>query len=405
MSYPHKIDFRKLLLAFSRALDLTSSGIMTHHMMVTIASMEMARALGLNENARDNLFYSATIHDIGVSSSREKTSLMEIEYNSPNHAIVGRERLILSPVLEPYSETVRHHHDRWDGKTPSGLKGEEIPLNSRIIHLADRLAVMIERDRFVIGQEKGIVEHIERLSGSFFQPMLVDCLKGLVSKESLLLDMTSDFLPRLLDEIAPNRSVEIDVEGFGSIAGVFAGVIDQKSPYTRRHSQNVTTVAMRLAERAGFSLKEVGMMKIAGLLHDLGKLTVPDEVLDKKGRLTPEEFNIMRGHTYFTYHILRMIDGFETISEWAAFHHEKLSGAGYPFHLKGDNISLGSRIMAVSDVFSALTEDRPYRKGLTNEEIIAEMEIMVNNDALDRKVVDLLKEGIEEMRELVNKEV
>lgn len=350
MSYPNKIDFKKLLLAFSKVLDLVYPWMVDHHMMVTIASMEIAQALGLNENEKDNLFYSASIHDIGISSSKEKISLMEIECNSPEHAIVGWDRLRHSPVLEPYSETVRHHHDRWDGKTPSGLKGEEIPLKSRIIHLADRLAIMIKRDRFVIGQEKEIVEHIERLSGSFFQPMLVDCLKGLVSKESLLLDMTSDFLPTLLDNMAPHRSVEIDIEGFSNIAGIFAAIIDQKSPYTRRHSQNVTTVAMHLAERAGFSTKEVGMMKIAGLLHDLGKLIVPDEVLDKKGRLTPEEFNIMRGHTYFTYNLLRMIDGFETISEWAAFHHEKLSGAGYPFHLQGDNISLGSRIMAVSGV-------------------------------------------------------
>src|SRR3990167_2949515 len=119
--------------------------------------------------------------------------------------------------------------------------------------------------------------------------------------------------------------------------------------------------------------------EIAALLHDIGKLSVPDEILEKPGGLSTEEFNIMRGHTYFTYHILNSIDGFDTISEWAAFHHEKLNGRGYPFHLKEGQLSIGSRIMAVSDKFSALSEDRPYRKSLTNNEIIANLNIMVDS--------------------------
>ena len=113
----------------------------------------------------------------------------------------------------------------------------------------------------------------------------------------------------------------------------------------------------------------------------------------------------MRGHTYFTYHILNSIDGFDTISEWAAFHHEKLDGSGYPFHLKENQLSIGSRMMAVSDKFSVLSEDRPYRKSLTNKEIIAELNTMVDRGDIDIKIVKILKEEIKEIRSLINKEV
>lgn len=405
MPYTRKIDLRKLLMALSKALDITSSGLTTHHQMVSVISMGIARTIGLSEEEKEKLFYSAIIHDVGVSTSSEKANIMDFDYGGSQHAIVGYKRLSASPILAPYAGIVKHHHDHWDGGTPGGLKGEEIPLESRIIHLADRLAVMIRKDRPVLGQAKGLMDAIGHLSGLAFQPMLVDCLKEMMVKESLLLDITTDFLPGIVEGFAPSRSIEIDVDSLLSIAHVFADVIDQKSPYTRKHSQNVTDVAVWLARKVGFSPNEIKMMEIASLLHDIGKLSVPDEVLDKPGKLSGEEFNIMRGHTYFTYHVLCMVDGLETICEWAAFHHEKLNGNGYPFHLNTDTISIGARIMTVSDIFAALSEDRPYRKAFSNNEIISELEAMAERGELDWKVVGLLKEDVEEIRGLIKKEV
>ena len=404
MPYPQKIDFIKLLLTLSKTLDLGTSGLTRHHQMVALASMKMASLLGLRRDEKEDLFCSAIIHDIGVSTSAEKARIMDIDYDAVNHAIVGWTRLKESPILFPYAETVKHHHDRWDGSN-IGLKGEDIPLNSRIIHLVDRMTFIIKNDKPVIGQETEIIKQIERLSGKFFQPLLVKCIKELIMEESFLLDITSDFLPNLINNYAPSIIREVDLDGLMSIAGIFAHVIDNKSTYTMRHSLNIANISVWLAKRIGFSEKELKMVEIASLLHDIGKLSVPDEVLEKPGRLSPEEFNIMRGHTYFTFHILNSIDEFDTISEWAAFHHEKLNGRGYPFHLKEGQLSIGSRIMAVSDKFSALSEDRPYRKSLTNNEIIANLNIMVDSGDIDGKIVKILKEEIEEIRGLINKEV
>ncbi|MDH7577124.1 MAG: HD domain-containing phosphohydrolase [Bacillota bacterium] len=111
-------------------------------------------------------------------------------------------------------------------------------------------------------------------------------------------------------------------------------------------------------------------MHIAGLLHDLGKLAVDEEILEKPGPLSPREFAVIKQHPYFTYHILRDA-GYQEISEWAAFHHEKLDGSGYPFHLTGSELSVPVRIMSLSDIYVALREPRPYRSGLDHESAVA----------------------------------
>ncbi|MCE5193837.1 MAG: HD-GYP domain-containing protein, partial [Nitrospiraceae bacterium] len=172
--------------------------------------------------------------------------------------------------------------------------------------------------------------------------------------------------------------------------GVFiAAVIDFRSPFTASHSNGVSASSVSLARLTGFSDRECEMMRLAGYLHDLGKLAVPNEILDKPYRLTPKEFEMIRSHTYYTYSILDTLENFDTINTWGAYHHERIDGKGYPFHYKGDVLSLGSRIMCVADVFTALAEERPYRKGMSKEELMSIMSRM-SGTALDSEIVSLL---------------
>jgi HD-GYP domain-containing protein (c-di-GMP phosphodiesterase class II) len=132
-------------------------------------------------------------------------------------------------------------------------------------------------------------------------------------------------------------------------------------------------------------------MLIAGYLHDIGKLAIDNAILEKRGKLVASEFNAIRAHTFFTYRLLSSIRGFETINRWASFHHEKLNGTGYPFHLTEESIPVGSRIMAVADVFTAITEPRPYRKGMGRDQAVSTLRSMVNIGALcGRAVASLL---------------
>lgn len=187
-----------------------------------------------------------------------------------------------------------------------------------------------------------------------------------------------------------------------------ARIIDFRSPFTAMHSAGVAASARELARLAGMTDEECRMMEIAGFLHDVGKLHVPNEILEKPGKLTKEEFNIVKEHPYYTRLILMGVDGFEKIADWAGYHHEKLNGNGYPFHLGAEHLDLGSRIMAVADIFSAITEVRPYREGMKRDQALRVMRVNVENGSLCETVVKLLEDHYDEVdaaREKESREV
>ncbi|EOR27531.1 putative domain HDIG-containing protein [Clostridium sartagoforme AAU1] len=142
---------------------------------------------------------------------------------------------------------------------------------------------------------------------------------------------------------------------------------------------------------------------LAGLLHDLGKLAIPSEILNKPYSLTKEEFDLIRQHPYYSHSILEHVEGFEKIAVWAGTHHETLDEKGYPYKLKGSDIDLGSHIIAVADVFSSLIEDRPYRKGMSLIEAFDIIEDMVKNLKLDVNVVKEAKKNQNAIFKLIKK--
>ncbi|HON68699.1 MAG TPA: HD domain-containing protein, partial [Phycisphaerae bacterium] len=199
----------------------------------------------------------------------------------------------------------------------------------------------------------------------------------------------------------------IDEASLGPVAEIFGRLVDLASPWTAVHSAGVTATAAALARLMHFSPREQQLMRAAGYLHDIGKLSVPSAILDKPGKLTREEFLVVKAHTYHTYHILEAIGGLTQVSEWAAFHHERLDGRGYPFHLGDDELTLGSRIMAVADVLTAITEDRPYRKGMDRAEAMSVINKLVDKGGLDGQVVRVLEAHYDEIvdeRQLVQAE-
>ncbi|WP_164931930.1 HD domain-containing phosphohydrolase [Janthinobacterium sp. 17J80-10] len=132
----------------------------------------------------------------------------------------------------------------------------------------------------------------------------------------------------------------------------------------------------------------VRLVGIAGYLHDIGKLSVPVVLLDKPGKLAPDEMQLIRQHPYYTHQILSAVPGLETVCAWAAFHHERLDGTGYPFRPR--HLPLEARIVAVADVFTAITEDRPYRPGMPKEACLSILYKMVCEGALDGDIVSYL---------------
>jgi len=222
--------------------------------------------------------------------------------------------------------------------------------------------------------------------------------------ESFWLDLTTKHTEDLLRNYKFTENIKLNYDELEHIAEIFAHIVDSKSKFTKEHSRRVSRIANALARKLKFSPLECEMIKVAGLLHDLGKLAIPDELLDKPDKLSDDEFEIMKRHTYFTNLILNKVRGLDIIAKWAAFHHERLDGSGYPFHTKGEIIPLGARILAVSDVFTALTEDRPYRKGYTKEVMHNILNKYASEGALDSGVVNIVTENIDEFYKLTKYE-
>lgn len=402
-----EIDLQHLLITLSSCLDFDSRGINAHHQKVCQISLSLADQIGLSRRERKIVGTAAVIHDIGVRTWGERDVLLNFEVNNPwDHCISGAELVSRSKRLEPVANVILHHHNNFAGGNKIGLAGRDIPCASRIIHLADRVDILINNQHKlgnpILCSVEQITGQIKKLSGAVFDPELVEQFMQLARRESFWLDLTA---PEVLNKTKLQDfefTIDVGVNEVLQLANLFADVIDRKSPFTYRHSRGVAGAAVLLAAAMGFKDKELVNMRIAGLLHDIGKLSIRDGILEKPDQLTKEEFAEIKQHTYHTYHILCNAGAPKEIAEWAAYHHEKLDGNGYPFHLEAPQISLGSRIVAAADVFTALREDRPYRRGMERHSIEKIMNNMVLKSALDREVVDNLFGIYKQLDELFN---
>ena len=179
------------------------------------------------------------------------------------------------------------------------------------------------------------------------------------------------------------------------ISSVFAKCIDMKDHYTNGHSTRVAKYASMLAKRLGKSDEEVDRIYNIALLHDVGKISVPDEILNKPGRLTDEEFVIMKGHSWQGHEILKDIAIAPGLADGAGYHHEKYNGTGYPRGLKGDEIPEVAQIIAVADTIDAMHSTRPYRRQMEMSKITAELQ-RVAGEQLNPEYVKLFLEMIDE---------
>ncbi len=398
------IPFLDLVLSISEATDLIDLDINNHGKRVAYIALNIANELGLNFTDKHNLVIAGLLHDIGAFTLQEKITLANFEFefkystNEKNrHGELGYMVLRKFSPLSEIAEVVRYHHYTYKEAEKLTDVGENILLFSQIIHLADRIDVLINKKADILNQVKDIYNTIMEFSGEYFNPKLVEIFNYLESKEYFWLDIVSNPQISTFSRLLGYLPLDFSLDKILDFSIMFSHIIDFRSSFTATHSKGVTATAAILAKLNNFSTRECKMMEVAGYLHDLGKLSVPAEILEKSSGLTDSEFKIIRGHTYYTYKILSNVANLDIINSWASFHHEHLDGSGYPFHLNEDELSLGSRIMAVSDIFTAITEDRPYRKGMSKAESLKILETMAGNNKIDINVVQVLKQNYDEI--------
>lgn len=429
----------EILSALSYALDLTDGQPLGHSTRCCMLGMRIAREMGVPAAVQGDLYYAMLLKDSGCSSNASRlfhminadeirakrgsatTDFTRMGWDSMQYALqhvatgapmLERMKRLATMALthqtstralmqircergagiarqlgfsEAVADGIHSLHEHWNGQGyPDGLLGTEIPLISRIILLAQTMEVFLAQT----GADHALAVARGR-AGRWFDPGIVKAVESAARGGRLWADL--DLAQMAVAAMEPGERWErTDGESLDRICLAFADVIDAKSPFTYRHSNGVATAATAIARQLGMTEGETRFLWRAALLHDIGKLSVPNTILEKPGKLTSEEWEVVKKHPHYTLEVLRRVPGFGELSEVAAAHHEKLDGSGYFRGWGAEQMNKPARILAVADIFDALSAKRPYRDALPLETVFGIMDKDAGR-AIDAECLEALK--------------
>ncbi len=397
----YNVNLHEAVYSLSDALDLVGVTHIHHGKRVAYMAAECGKHLGWHGQDLDDLFQAAILHDSGVSRTLIHSKLAQFEWEQEaDHCKIGSELLASSPLLKHLSNTILYHHTHWSLLNTFELP-PEVKLHANCIYMVDRvdvlsLGVMAQHQDILLGKDE-IRNKIAEKRGDWFCPELVDAFLEISQSDAFWFALEGDHVNGYLSTwLSHSTERGMKFEELKGLVQIFSHIVDAKSPFTRQHSDGVASLARYLGNLFSLPNKNCEMLELAGFLHDIGKLRVPDEILEKTGKLTTAESISMRRHSFDTYGILKHIKGMEEIALWAAQHHERVNGSGYPYQLGKSDISLEARIIAVADVFQALAQKRPYRDSLPPQEILSILQAQVSDGKLDAEIVSRVEANLQE---------
>ncbi|MGH7718285.1 MAG: HD-GYP domain-containing protein [Gemmatimonadaceae bacterium] len=428
----------EVLAALSRALDLVEGQPLGHSVRACAIGMRLGQACGLPDDELAALYYALLLKDAGCSSNAARmaallgsddrvvkprlkivdwddrmrlavetwraTGLQASLWSRMQYFLgIARQENVTKEIIAARCErgadiarrlgfpesTARAIHsldEHWNGNGyPEGKRGDEIPLLSRILNVAQTIEVFLARDGL-----DAAVEVLSQRRGRWFDPALVDEVRSW-GRDPVWWSaiQTPDVEESVLALEPEQRTRTLDESGLDQVAQAFADIVDAKSPFTYRHSSNVAMYAAAIGELSGFDADLLRRTRRAGLLHDIGKVGVSNRILDKNGPLDAEERAAVQRHPRYTWEILSRVKAFAGFAHQAATHHEKLDGSGYPWGLTGDRLDRMARALVVADIYEALTADRPYRARMSAEQALAILE-RDRRSKLDPLAIDAL---------------
>ena len=410
------VRLSEVIGALSYALDITEGEPPGHAQRSCLIGMRLAQELRLDPESRSDLFYALLLKDAGCTANAARMAAL---FGADDHELkrtgkrsdwarklpafvwsvrvvapkespkVKLERLLaikdegevtrslmqarcdrgaeiarMIGLSEATAEAIKTLDEHWDGRgQPRWLLGEQIPLLGRILCLAQTVEIFHAAG----GVEDGYAV-ASRRSGTWFDPDLVTALNGFRKDTAFWASLAE---PDLTRWEPPDEVIELDDEGQVQIATAFAAIVDAKSPWTYFHSDRTSLIATNMGAALGFDAAELGDLRRAALLHDIGKLAVSNRILDKPAELTAAEYARVKEHPLFTQWVLERVSCFEVLAPVGAAHHERLDGSGYPRGLAAHDLTMPMRVLAVADVYEALTAARPYRPALDEDEALA----------------------------------
>lgn len=358
------------------------SDLALHLRQSSFIAFYIARNLQLSDNLVKDVFISASMHDLGLllkNAHRDRLIAADV---LDSHHLNGLEVQHEIAMLNRISNTLY-------------VQESDCTLVSDIVYFSDTFELYLR------GQDKDYISYSEMLVDDFFamhgefRQEIVEAMKRLAQDDVFWLRLESSNMHKVLQRISPLRDSYVTLEDLKDICLILARIVDIHSSFTVTHSTSVSRVAAKIASLMAYSEEQQQKIGIAGYLHDIGKVYIPSEVLNKEGQLTRKERALMKKHSYKTLEMLSHIKSLQEITPWAANHHERLDGSGYPFGLHAEDLDETSRIIAVADVFTALTEDRPYRKGMNLTQAMDILETEAAYHKLDASIVNIVKDNIQ----------
>ena len=402
-----EIDIIGLLSAFSFALDCVEAELIhvtsNHGKRVAYMSVCMAEKMGVSDDALRDLAACALLHDNALTQyineefysdiSNIDTLKVSSDDITPRqlgmHCIYGEKNLEKYPFKTGVKDVILYHHEEADGSGPFEKKWTEVPLFARIIHFSDMLDAFCKAQKFDEDVFNKAVHFIEKNKDKRFDSEVTKMFFDAFDKDEFS-RLGDEHIEEYFWEKVPCEKSFYSFNVLKDLADLFAKIIDYKSEFTSRHSLGVARTASKISEIIGYDKVICDKMYLAGTLHDVGKIAIGNEILEKPARLTDEEFAKMKNHAGYTYMILSKVDGFEEIRDIAAFHHERLDGSGYPFGKMADELTTLQRIMACADIYQALTEKRPYKDGMNHDKACEILKDMADKNWIDKNITEVI---------------
>lgn len=375
-----KISVQDCINLINSVIEPLNSDLASHLRKGTYIAYSIAKEMGLTDNQVKHVFIVASIHDISVLLSKTHGCSLTDSEILQNYTLNSQKVEREIQTLTQLSNILQ-----------MGYGDANAAVIDDVVYFAYAL------EFYLRNQEKDYIAYTEDLIDGFFdaypgcQQAIAEAVKRLVKKDIFWLRLETPRMYDSLQHVSPLRGDLITLKELEEICLILARIVDKHSCFTVVHCTSVGRVAGLIAELMKLPEEIQKKIRIAGYLHDIGKVHIPPEILNKEGPLTHRERALMKKHSFMTYEMLCDISSLSDVTSWAANHHERLDGSGYPFGLKEQDLDLPSRIMAVADMFTALVENRPYRNGMSTDDAMKILDDDVARGKVDGNIVRILE--------------
>lgn len=395
-----EFDFNSALFALSYALDCVEHdllGVTTHHgKRVAAISILLGQTLGVLTGYEDRQMLSAcaVLHDCALSEYIQdefggsfQRAIPAFSNDLKSHCSMGEDALLLMPFDRLRAKgAILYHHENADGSGPFGKTADQLPPAARLIQIADTVDASFDLSWLDREKRENLLAYLQKNTRTLFPAPEAEALIRLLT-ENRLEELRNEKIDLYLRTLLPGGQMHCTPMQLMDFARLFARIVDYKSHFTKTHSVGIAEKARDMAIFYGKDDVFAAKIYFAGALHDIGKLVVDRDILEKPGKLDRAEYKHIQTHAYFTYKILSDIPGLDEVTKWASHHHEKLDGSGYPFGLKAEQLGRWERLMACLDIYQALTEERPYKPGMSHQTAIKILSEMADAGQLDSTIV------------------